>query len=970
MNIELLPIDQIGLSTRSCNALHRMGVHCVGEMLGQTRETLSAAKNLGQKSVEEILAKIEAYRQMANAPEAPVSPEDFSAWLEEGDHSQLVTAYLQEKEIPLEALELLSPRAFNLLMLQGYEKLWEIAFLTEEQLLQIPRMDAASAGEIRKLTQHYLRQNESAILAYAAKKEAAEAPSDTPSIFALLAAPEYHNTILAYVKANDREVQAMGLSTRPQSRLLQAGYARMSDLVFVPKETLYDLPSMGKKSVEEILAAINAYWEEHGKRAAAVCTGDTAALLDDNTLQNRILKLYLDSPFLGLSLQDITERLQLPQEIPQKRLKRLIGGLLAAGELEYVDYRCYRVYGKFREYAAGCEKIDQRSRDFVEKRLQGITLEAIAQENGLTRERVRQVVKKAAAKIQEAYIAETGLGLFDEDYYRYLYENYIFDKKEASAWLGVPSSVWNYLELCDIKRGSQELSAALDDPRLGVSLRLKIKTYLNRNKLYLNGKWVEKKRADLEEIVVEKFCADSVSFDEFAQLYNNFLREEDVAFDEDVYYTPAVYRTRKNRLADARFLLWTPSEQLRYYDIDGRDYTELLDALHLDGYENVELSTLKFTESYPALMEKYDIRDHYELHNLLRKIIPEGDFHDLHFGRTPEIKFGTFDRTAAMFDLMMENAPISAADLAELAHQEYGYDHNTALMNYLTPLSRFYHQGYYTVDQKVMSYENRLALQKRLTDDFYYLDEVRRIYRELFPSADPEEINPYNLKSMGFLVLSHYVLQHHTSLDAYFEALLTKEDTLELSAIRRRFGSVQLFYQKLLELKRELRVVEYLPDRIIHIRRLEQSGITREAIRAFCQRVYAFAEDGVYFSIPSLQDQGFSLDWEEYGFSPWFYANLLLSDSRFSYSRVFNSMVFCKGTADVTIKSFLTALIRSHGSIDVYDLMSELSETYGCQVDDKWDVIYKVQNTEIYYDKILDRLYASADLYYQELDEM
>ena len=62
-------------------------------------------------------------------------------------------------------------------------------------------------------------------------------------------------------------------------------------------------------------------------------------------------------------------------------------------------------------------------------------------------------------------------------------------------------------------------------------------------------------------------------------------------------------------------------------------------------------------------------------------------------------------------------------------------------------------------------------------------------------------------------------------------------------------------------------------------------------------------------------------------------------------------------------------LVRTYGSIDVYDLMTELTEKYGCKVSERTDVIYKVQHTEVYYDSILDRLYANKNLYYDELEK-
>ena len=53
--------------------------------------------------------------------------------------------------------------------------------------------------------------------------------------------------------------------------------------------------------------------------------------------------------------------------------------------------------------------------------------------------------------------------------------------------------------------------------------------------------------------------------------------------------------------------------------MDGRDFTELLNALNLESYENIELSTMKFVEDYPEILAKYNIRDQYELHNTLQR---------------------------------------------------------------------------------------------------------------------------------------------------------------------------------------------------------------------------------------------------------------------------------------------------------------------------------------------------------------
>lgn len=977
MDVKTLTIDSIGLSNRSQNALHRAEIHTVGDMLGYTGESLNEIRNLGKKSIEEILKKIEEYKKIDAAGGLPDEetvavvqvPDNFDDWIKEAAGREYVLSWLQKKECRINSLELLSVRAYNLLMFNGYDFMSQVVFMDEQDLMKIPRMDAASAGEVIRLCSHFLQDHSAAILAdYAAELEANSAPP-APTVFDVLGMPEYHDAILKYVRANDKDIRQLGLSNRPLNRLLNKGLEKLSDIIFMTRSELQKFPAMGTTSAEEIVSKIYDYLSANESRLIAVCAGDESALLNNEAIRDLILKQYQEIGFGGLSLNEMKERLQLPESISDEHLKKIIGGLLASEDLEYVDFRCYRIYGRFADYLERCASIDERSKDFIRKRLQGITLEGIAQEYDLTRERVRQIVKKDAQKVCDWYAMSTGMTWFDEDYYRYFYSTYAFEKKDAIEWFGMTADICNYLDMMDVKKGKKDLESALEDHRgLDAGLRLKIKNYLNRNKLFVDGIWVEKRRSDLEEVVVRKFCREDVSFDDFIRIYNEFLEQEEIPFAEDIYYTEAVYRTRKNHLSDARFLLWKQSEQIRYYDIEGRDFTELLDALNLESYENIELSTMKFVEEHPEILAKYDIRDQYELHNLLRKIVPEGSYHDFHCGRMPEIKFGSFNRDEAILDILIDNAPISTADLCALIHNEYGYDPAVIQGTYLQTFTEYYHQGIYSIDQKAMPTERKAALQAELTEDFYYIDEVRKIYRRLFPAADLEEINPYNLKLMGFIVLSRYVIQNHSSLEAFCEDILTGEDIIDLTPYRKRFVYAQIFSQKLMELKRNLQIIEFEPNQIINFRKLEQSGVSREMVQDFCDAVYDFVEDGTYFSAQSLKQDGFKSELYDLGFSDWFYANLLISDERFSFGQMFGNIILYKGSESITIKSFEMNRIREYGSIDTYDLMSELTDRYGCKIPERMDVVYKIQGTEIYYDRILDRLYASYDVYDRELD--
>ena len=177
-----------------------------------------------------------------------------------------------------------------------------------------------------------------------------------------------------------------------------------------------------------------------------------------------------------------------------------------------------------------------------------------------------------------------------------------------------------------------------------------------------------------------------------------------------------------------------------------------------------------------------------------------------------------------------------------------------------------------------------------LTDDFYYIEEIRCIYSRLISGADVEEVNPYNLKTMGFSVHSRFVIQNHPSVDAFFYDLLTKDDIYDISAYRKRFVYVNLFSQKLMELKRSLQIVEFETNQIISFRKLENSGVSRDMIQDFCDEVYDFVQEKEYFSMQSLKLAGFESELYDLGFSDWFYANLLISDNRFSFGRMYGNL--------------------------------------------------------------------------------
>ena len=246
MSINEKWIDNIGLSTRSFNALRRAGIRTVGEMFELDEDKLSRIPQLGRLSVDEILAKI------AELKETPDTPEDSGA------------------DAPPDLLAMLPPKAFNLLSLNDCKTKDKILSLTLAELLEMPFMDRATADSIIRTRDEYV-----------AKAEAAGGsdPGFNKGVFALIKDPAYHDRIFDFVKENDVAVKNMGLHVRPENCLIRDGYNSMSDIVFMDRDALLRVRNNGVKSSNEILEKINAIdrsiqglriWIEHAANTGKI----------------------------------------------------------------------------------------------------------------------------------------------------------------------------------------------------------------------------------------------------------------------------------------------------------------------------------------------------------------------------------------------------------------------------------------------------------------------------------------------------------------------------------------------------------------------------------------------------------------------------------------------------------------------------------------------------------------------------
>ena len=1008
----------VQISTRAYNVLRINGLNYMSDIVFLSAEEINNLKMMNKTAADEILMFKRNYlrkhkRELINFVTGTIESQEMVSENRSVEEKEVVTiteqpspanetssqnslyyikSLLSDKTTKEKIIEFvkvknaeiedfnISVRSYNTLRRGNVRYLYEAILYYPDGFASFRNMGAKSIDEICSIIENYVLEHYEQITAYMSGEGVAledpvkidieqETDPFKLTILQLLMHPIYKEKAKKYLLENNIPVEQMGLSVRSVNAFMRSNILSFYDALSVYPDNLSSLRNIGAKSIDEIKTRMEYYISKMQNAVSAYCSGDMSAMYSDEFVFDTVMSCFEDIGFKGISFKQIRD--VFPDEFDETRIKQCIGGLLADKKLEYVDFRLYRVYPSVYSVIEQ-SSLEYEEKDILQKKLDGMTLEAIAQEYGVTRERIRQKFEKNFKKLRAQLQTNHGFFIFDEDYYAYLYSNYEVIKEMWLDFLGVPGKTFSYLVNSHAK-GKRQISEALSDPKIDLILKFKIQDYLNRNKILIDGQLIERQRSDIEDYVLSKIAIDELSYDEFVCGYNEILKNNNIEYDEKIYYTEEVRRTRSHRLNESMFCLWKQGERLRYYDISSQDYEELLQTLNLGKYTDIELSTLKFIEDFPEIMEKYDIRDQYELHNLLKKIVDVNDYHDMVFHRQPMIQFGEFDRDKAIYSVLEAVAPVTGEELAEYVHMEFGYDKTTTMWNYFSHLNKYYHQGVYTIDFKKIPDERITLLREKLTDEFYYISEVKEIYKEMFGDVDLEEINPFSLKSIGFAVFTTYVIQNFQTAESYFTHLLTSQDVYDISTLNGKFMNIKTYYCVYIALRQNYDIFLFDKNQAITMNRLSKLGITKEDIKKFCDDVVEFAEEGTCFTMHSLREAGFVSELDDLGFDDYFYAGILAMDPRFMWQHVFGAIVLSINTGRnekiISKKSFLIYALSKYDSVDLDDFISDCLEEYGINISDRYEITRAVAGTDMYYDSIMAKVYRNKNCYYAEFDD-
>lgn len=804
-------------------------------------------------------------------------------------------------------------------------------------------------------------------------------------------APVSDSPVLLY----DLPISEMRLSVRARNCLNREGWTTASQLVGKSLEDLLGVKNMGRKTAEEILSAVSAVslrlTNSSNERStsvdkttpalaeelAAVFGGLSGTWLlkleqmresgteDRDTLLKR---LFQESELRGAQKKAICDYLEAHDdqasmaEIVDYMETRLANGgvsvsfveeLIDEGKVEKHGSLVIRVYPSSMDYAK--ELKDERQKEILLARLSGKTLEETASAFNITRERARQIQNKALL----------GRPRLREDKYTAVFWTYTFSREDFRLAFDEPDEVYSYLDIVTGRKqaDTQPLENALTDETLSVSMRRQIERAVYKQFVTVDGGRVLKRRPELVKYVVSRYCREQTDYADFLSYYEMFLEDHGLADREDLVVER---RTYENKLNACDYVLWAHGKRLRYYPITDNDYSKLIQVVTSEEVRNKELSARFFFMNYPELMRELDIRDEYELHNLLRKIWPEEDAR-IHFGKNPTLTIGQANRDEQVLDLLLQYAPISAADLAAKMEEQYGFDPATSIGSYFNSFQDYYHNGIYSISADALPPDRFAAMQAAFRGNYYSVAEIQKQYLRLFPAAEKADINPYTLSTLGFHVYSGYVIsKRFQSATDYFTRLLTRNDITDLDGLDRQMQNIGAFSSTLLHLRQQREIIEFEPRQLIHIRRLESGGVTRDKLKDYCDSVFSRIGPNRVFTIRSLRNEGFAHELDDLGFEAWFYSSLLCEDSRFSSRRLGGTRLLFSGQRAITLENLLTDLLLEREKIEIYDLKDLLEEEYGIVLE-KDKLTWLIKESSLYYDGIMETVYLDYDTYFEEI---
>lgn len=898
-------VTETALSNRSKNALMKQGIDTLHRLLDLHPSEIDGIAGLGAKSKQEIQDFVTGIRsgQITVGGYFPALMQFFTC--DEGP-TFLHTDGKTYRDLFLKEMNL-KARAFNCLQAAGITRLSELLLLSENDLMQLPSMGATSVKHIFERIEEIGLQE-------------------------VLPHPE---SLAAKLILSISEQQAFeGVLTAPE---IEISVMQLNDFLVKNGEL---------QPVEDYLENASCLSEFQSTPVGkAILRAEVKKRFTDGAGTRSVDELVVQMPTCLRNEEAVREACR------ELETEGILEG--AEGNPDCLILRLPDFLGAVRSNLEG------RDRDILIRRNAGESLESIGEEYEISRERVRQVESKAWERLLSS------VSRFREDRWKELYENYEMGVEEFRKVFG-SEGIYHYLHArYPLPKGKRRrpIPEALEEERLPAELRRKLEVLACENYVKIGKEYIPATRAALIGYTLRHFCEEDTSTETFEIIFREVMKE---AGKEDDIGVGLLDRGFFDRLSDRMDVLWKYGKRFRYYPISSNEYDALFSQLRLNDFQDIEISAAKLYREYPETMKEYDIRDEYELHNLLKKICKPEEFPTLGIKRMPILEFGTADRNRQVRELLEHLTPISAENLAEAYEELYGVQKATFLANFVDCIKEYFDHGIYRVAVSELTPEETDALHSVLKEDFLMREQLK----ELMIRNGLQEILPrlttYVLKKAGYHVYGGYLISNrYDSAADYHRQILLRKQPVDMRTLPEGLISLSSFQSALLQLRQERKIVEVEPGIYRSQESLQEEGLQEEWRDEYVRRVEEMVEEGMYFTVQSLQHSGMAVREGLAAFGEWFLSSVLAEEhERFTCRRFGNNRIFRSGKHPVTGVSFLEWLVyQAPGMyLNLDELEHILHEDYkvmtgNCKVREI------IAQSGLYFDPIGQCVYADYEIF-------
>lgn len=613
--------------------------------------------------------------------------------------------------------------------------------------------------------------------------------------------------------------------------------------------------------------------------------------------------------------------------------------------MKIINKRKYKIYPKLENIV---NELDSEKRDIIIRRLNGETLKSIGDSISKTRERIRQIEKNFFDSIEKIQIQEN---MYKEIFFEYEWTEEIFLKVFKEKRM-----VFSYLQMLEKRKNIQIYEKKLLKEILNEKeINLKTKKIIEEN-IYLdyiilkNGDKIKIEKNDILDYILKNYVKEGLRYEEVFVIYKNFLKEYSLEKNSKLLFTEKYF---ESKLETYPKILLQHGRKIRYYGDILVTENELIKVLDLKKYRDIEISTKKIFDENIYQMEKWDIQDEYELHNLIKKIIKDKNKLKLEISKMPTLKFGKSDREMQILNLLIALSPVSARDFSIEYEKIYGVRNEVVIANYLLNFSKYYQDGLYIINQQSMDDSEYKIMKKNMTEKIYEINSIKKLYKNLFGKDDKGLINSYNLNKLGYRITYGYVLnKKYLSLENYFKKEILKKKIIDIKSMDVLGRKTSSYYSAIASLKRDFKIIAIEAYKYVLLEEIEKKGISIEMIKDYIDSVAQYKEDNSIFTVYSLNKEGFSHKLNEYNFDEWFYGSLLSTDPRFKTQKTKNNFIIeKKDKGNITLLKFIKAVMYKHFVADLEDIKKYLKAEYNIELE-KHKILEKIKEDYQFYNNI------------------